>query len=1164
MIIYNIRLIKTKFKTTNMKKTFLPIFILLFLNIGHTIAQVLTTTPELPTETDAVTVIFDATQGNAGLQDFTGDIYAHTGVITDKSTSNSDWKYVIAEWNENIDKAKLTPLGDNKWELKLEPSIRDFYEVPAGEKIQQLAFVFRSADGSAQGKETGNGDIFYTVYQAGLSLGIISPENGRFVNLNEVINISVTANNSNDLTLYLDSEQVSTTAEGTLDYTHTVAAYGQHWIVAAASNTEETIKDSVYYYAIGETPVADLPSGDLTEGVNYIDDNTATLVLYAPGKDNIFVIGDFTDWEIKEDFMMNKTPDGNRFWLTIENLEKGKEYIYQYLIDGSIKIADPYTEKISEPWNDKYITDDTYPGLIDYPEGKTDGIASVLQTAQTPYTWESTDFTAPAKEDLVIYELHIRDWTDASNLNTVLDSIEYFTTLGINAIELMPINEFEGNDSWGYNPSFYFAPDKYYGTKADYKKFIDECHKRGIAVIIDMVLNHSFGQSPFVQMYFKDSAPSADNPWYNVSCPHSTWCWGYDFDHESEATRELIDRINSYWLSEYKVDGFRFDFTKGFTNHTDPDAWGYDQSRIDNLTRMADAIWNVNDDAYVILEHLTDNSEEKVLVDYGMMMWGNMNHNYSEAAMGYSDGWDLSWATYKARGWSKPNLITYMESHDEERMMFRLLNHGNSNGNYNTKDLNTALKRVELAAAFFFTIPGPKMIWQFGELGYDYSIDFNGRVGRKPIEWDYYNNPYRNRLYHVFSALINLKTGNEAFKNENFTANLTGAIKSIKIEDASMDVLVLGNFDLTDGEATGGFTKTGTWYEYFTGEELEVSDVNQTIALKAGEYRIYTSEKIAQPNIPEIKEPVLTVTPEGFEAGDEITVTIDMNNIDDFSGEDLYMWFNEPEYSSNGTWGASSEDLKMTNNGDGTYSFTITGSLAGFFNVDAATMRSFSFTIKTKDGAWSSIEYNRNPYFELTGPVITFTPETVNSNVEVTMRADLSHADYPGGDVYLWLWEPDPPVSNGDWGNSSEELKMTNEGGGIYTFTFGPTIAQYYGVDENSLTAFNYLLKSKDGSWKTADNNQTVGAPTAIDNTELNDAISVYPNPAKHKISIKNCPANARIEIRDILGKKIIGDAGIKGNSGDINISRLHQGVYFIVIYQNNKIHTVKKIQKLR
>ena len=144
----------------------------------------------------------------------------------------------------------------------------------------------------------------------------------------------------------------------------------------------------------------------------------------------------------------------------------------------------------------------TYPNLKPYPTGKTTGIVSVLQTAKPAYTWQVNNFSRPNKQNLIIYELLVRDFTAAGNFQTLTDTLSYLQRLGVNAIEVMPFNEFEGNSSWGYNPDFYFAPDKAYGPENVVKKFIDECHKRGIAVIMDMVLNHSFGSSPMVQMYW--------------------------------------------------------------------------------------------------------------------------------------------------------------------------------------------------------------------------------------------------------------------------------------------------------------------------------------------------------------------------------------------------------------------------------------------------------------------------------------------------------------------------------------------------------------------------------------------------------------------------------------------------------------------------------------
>ncbi|MCA1759351.1 MAG: Por secretion system protein, partial [Bacteroidales bacterium] len=407
------------------------------------------------------------------------------------------------------------------------------------------------------------------------------------------------------------------------------------------------------------------------------------------------------------------------FWLEIPGLEGGNEYAFQYFIDGEIRVADPYTEKILDPWNDQYISNETYPGLISYPEGETEGIVSVLHPGQEEYQWEVTDFQIPDKEKLVIYELLIRDFTQEHTFKAVREKLDYLEDLNINVLELMPVNEFEYNSSWGYNPSFYFATDKYYGPRNELKKLIDECHKRGIAVVIDMVLNHSYGQSPFVQMYMDNWTITPENPWYNEESnfQNTSLRWGFDFNHEADVVKELVDSVNSFWMTEYKVDGFRFDFTKGFSNTPfGPGSWGseYDAARIANLKRMADEIWKRKEDALVIFEHLSDNTEEKELADYGILMWGNLHGSYREAGRGNTGASDLSWGIYEHRGWNEPNLVTYAESHDEERIMVDLLNSGFIEGDYNIRQIPTALDRVELNSVFLLPLPGPKMIWQFG------------------------------------------------------------------------------------------------------------------------------------------------------------------------------------------------------------------------------------------------------------------------------------------------------------------------------------------------------------------------------------------------------------------------------------------------------------------
>jgi 1,4-alpha-glucan branching enzyme len=838
---------------------------------GSLSAQTVVTVPVYPTDLDSVTVIYDATKGNGALKNVPPPIYAHTGVITNLSTSGDDWRYVIAPWTTNLPKAQMTPLGNNLYQLKMSPSIRSWYGVPSSEQILKMAFVFRNSDGSIVGREADGSDIFANVYESVTSIVIQEPaDSDLYPRLNDSIPVMATSPLADTIKMFVNNILVKKEA-GTV-FTDTLLAnnFGQfwakQWVKLVGKNDTASAADSFFYEVIPAPSVATLPSG-ITDGINYIDSTTVVLSLYAPGKDHCFTIGDFTNWQVDSQYYMKKTPDGTHFWIQIDSLTPRKEYIFQYLVDGTISIADPYADKISDP-DDQYISQSTYPGLLPYPTGKTTGIASYLQTAQVPYSWSPVSFTPPAPTDLIIYEVLIRDFIATHDYPGLIDTLDYFKRLGVNAIELMPIMEFEGNDSWGYNPDFEFAPDKYYGTKNGLKQFIEAAHAKGLAVILDIVLNHQFEESPFAMLYWDNvnSRPAADNPWFNAIPTHPDNV-GNDFNHESPQTRAYCERVIRYWLQEYHVDGYRFDLSKGFTQtNSYPDnmtLWAeYDSSRIAILKDYANVAHSVNPNAYVILEHFADNDEETELSANGMLLWGNMNYNYNEATEGINTGSlsDFSWVSYQARGWTDPHLVGYMESHDEERLMFNDIHSGNtSNSQYNPRDTSISLKRIGMAAAFFYTIPGPKMLWQFGELGYDYSINYpcmtsDCRLSDKPIRWDYYNQWRRRYLFNTCASLMDQKINNDAFRSTNYSVSLTGALKHINITGSNMDVVVVGNFDVYQGNITPGFSQTGPWYDFFGGDTLNVTTLSDQISLQPGEYHIYTTVKLPKPQFTGIND----------------------------------------------------------------------------------------------------------------------------------------------------------------------------------------------------------------------------------------------------------------------------------------------------------------------
>ncbi len=850
-------------------------------------AQLLSWTPQFPSDNAPLTITVDATKGNQGLLGFTGIVYMHLGVVTNLSTDNARWRYTPTTWATTTAPV-ATSLGNNKWSFTIN-NPRAYFNagaggVPVGETILKLGFLFRDASGSLAQRNTDGSDMFVPIFAAGgnyihftqpfilptfnLSNEAVSATVGQSVQVT-----AIASNAAGTLNLYFNGTKIvgPITGAASISGSPAIAAAGDQKIIAELIVAGISYYDTVQFYLPPPNTTLVLPSG-VKEGINYWPGcDSVTLVLFAPNKLNAVVLGDFpnSNWAAQSQFQMNKTPDGNYYWLTIHGLTGGVEYAFQYLVDNAIYIADPYSEKILDPWNDQYIPAATYPDLKPYPVNQnvsaaTNGIVSVLQTCSTPFNWQVTNFVKPDKRNLITYELLVRDFGDARNYQMLIDTISYFKRLGINAIELMPINEFSGNDSWGYNPTFYLALDKAYGTKDKFKEFVDLCHKNGIAVILDVVYNQLDAyNTPQGKLYWDaaNSRPAANNPWLNTQAPHPYSVFD-DLNHTSAATQYLVKRALEYWIREYKVDGYRLDLAKGFTQTVSNETTveDKDQSRIDNLFRYYNHIVPMFPGTFMILEFLgTQYQEEQQYSFMGFLLWGNNNHTYNQNTMGYSSNSDFSKIVYNStqQKFFTPAEMGYMESHDEERLMVKNLQFGNSSGGYNVKNLATALDRQAAAAAVFFTIPGPKMIWQFGERGYDTSINFNGRTGTKPPLWHYMADPNRLKLFNNYSQLISLRLSNPAvFNSSNFSYDFydnVGLFKRFQIADPAangMQVTVVANFDVVEQSRNVTFQKSGDWYNYLSNgnatgtngpgkSTFNIGTLTQSITLAPGEYHVY-------------------------------------------------------------------------------------------------------------------------------------------------------------------------------------------------------------------------------------------------------------------------------------------------------------------------------------
>jgi len=866
----------------------------LFLSFTLVCLSQVTITPNPFEVNESITITLDV---NSSATDCNGlsspsIVYMHSGIGDE---SNAFGFNVVGNWGQDDGVGEMTDQGSGIFTITLVPET--YYGLTPAQAVNAvlMGIVFRNADGTQELKATGCSDFIFEV--GTFQVGLTSPTNDTTI-ITSGADLDITASNIGGNASYTLSANgsVINTDNSTSNYAFTdtnITENINYELVAVLDGT--TITKSFSVLLDPGSNIGIMPT-TYQDGINYIDDNTAVLVLYATAKDFVYLAGSFNNYQPTAAYSMKKDPTrNNKFWLELTGLTPGQIETYQYwVVDKTpiansptlVKSADPYSTLVLSPFDDGFISDSSYPDLPSYPAGQ-DREVTVLQTGQTPYDWQITDFNKPKKEDLIIYEVLVRDFDANRNYDDIINRIDYFKNLNINAIELMPVMEFEGNESWGYNTSFHMALDKFYGTEDKFKELIDVCHQNGIAVILDIAFNHAFGRNPMVRLWMNDpdgdgwGPPSSENPYFNETALHS-YSVGEDFDHSNPRTKDFVKRTVKHWIEDFNIDGFRWDLTKGFTqNCTANDEGctnGYQQDRINVLKEYADYSWSLDEDHFVIFEHLGSENEEKEWANYrygegkGIMMWGKMTSAYNELTMGQNGNKNINGIGHNSRSqFNGPRVVGYPESHDEERLMFKNLEFGNtSNTSHNVQDLNTALSRMSALGAISAMVPGPKMIWHFGELGMENSIftcnngtvnlpgdgDGNGdcKLDTKPQpQWmeNWLTDAIRGAIYTDWSRLHALKINEPVFEGD-YTIDSGDFTPRIDVFDASLpntalrNVIILANFDVTTQSVDTNFPAgvTATWYDLMDSSgNTTVSNSTASISIPAGQFRILGNQQ---------------------------------------------------------------------------------------------------------------------------------------------------------------------------------------------------------------------------------------------------------------------------------------------------------------------------------
>ncbi len=865
-----------------MKKILLNFLLLLPL---VALAQVTTNpSPIVVDQSLTITVDINSTETDCNGFSNPSKVYAHLGV----GNENDEYGIaVVGNWGQDDGVGEMTDNGNGTWSITFTPNTYFNLSTAEQNSVTKMGMVFRNADGSQEFKATGCANFIFNVGAFQVTMINPSPSANGVIVVNNGANTQILAQNTGgpaNYELFANGSSVHTQNNTTFYNGYLFSSLTENQFCELVITQGASTITKQFTIVVNNTTPTAMPA-NMEDGINYnLNDPTkATLVIDAPNKDFVYVAGSFNNWTPTSSYAMKKDTATSKFWLELTGLTSGEIETYQYWVGAIspvtnspklVKTADPYSTLVLSPFDDPYISASTYPNLPDYPSGQEREV-TVLQTGQTPYNWQVTNFEKPKKEDLIIYEVLIRDFDQDRNFQDLIDKIDYFKDLNINAIELMPIMEYEGNESWGYNTSFHMALDKFYGTEEKFKEFVDLCHQNDIAVILDLALNHAFGRNPMNRMWMDDpdgdgwGEPSSENPYFNQVATHS-YSVGSDFNHQQSRTQYYTERVVQHWIEEFKIDGFRWDLTKGFTQNCasgdDGCTNGYQQDRVDILKQYADFSWSVDPTHYVIFEHLGQDNEEKEWANYrldegkGVMMWGIMNSVYNELTMGQSGNKNISRMGHTAHsGFNGPRVVGYAESHDEERLMYKNLQYGNnSNSSHDVRDLNTALSRMSALGAVSVMIPGPKMIWHFGELGMENSIFtcFNGtynndgcKLDTKPQpQWtnNWITDALRSQIYNDWSRLHALKINEPVFEGD-YSITSGDFTPRIDIFDTTIpstelrNVIILANFDVVSQTVNTNFPPgvTATWYDLMDPSgNTTVSNSTTTITIPAGQFRI--------------------------------------------------------------------------------------------------------------------------------------------------------------------------------------------------------------------------------------------------------------------------------------------------------------------------------------
>lgn len=551
-----------------------------------------------------------------------------------------------------------------------------------------------------------------------------------------------------------------------------------------------------------------------------------TFELLAPYNQSVKLLGNWNEWQT-----VDMERDERGIWKVDIPLPDG-EYEYKFEVVSQSTFAHGQTVTVADPKALQFTLDSHENSIIRIRDG---------QRIITTYQWQHDDVPLPPNEHLVIYELHIGDFRGGpgdrrkkpGDFQALIQKLDYLVELGINAVELMPVNEFPGHHSWGYSQRGIYAVENSYGSPDDLCQLVDECHARGIRVILDAVYNHMESDAPLTQIDY--------NYWFYETNPDSSELdFGpkFNYEHYDEnldtwPAREHVIGAIQFWISTFHLDGIRFDATRAI-RYFDLLRWFNDEMHHREGFKPF----------YTIAEHIPQDtaitgSDGPVDAAWHDHFYRQLNSTTLgvpfEGRNPFDTGEVLRLLGSRGDGFESPyNTIHYLNNHDQERTM-RMLGEA-----ANTFD-DAAFRRNKLGATLLLTAPGIPMLW----MGEEFGQTTPRSIDSQPLDWSLLKNKRNQGLRDHYAHLISLRKSNPALQSDTYEplADMPGRgiIAFKRWNDGGNEVVVVANLMpqyAGEVEITTGL-EDGTWHEAIFNYDVQVEGGRLVDVLAESEAKIY-------------------------------------------------------------------------------------------------------------------------------------------------------------------------------------------------------------------------------------------------------------------------------------------------------------------------------------